>query len=301
MTQSFEALVVAAFGRHLQVRSADGQRHDARPFGRKHSIVCGDRVRCQRDVQNQELHAVEVLPRRNALQRSNIRGGAETIVANISLLVIVLAPQPEPDAFMVDRYLASATSSQIEALLLLNKVDLGVDATLERELAIWAALGYPVQRCAARAGSGIDEFAARLQRHTAVVVGQSGVGKSSLLKRLVPKAQIETGTLTHKLEGRHTTTASQIYELPGGGELIDSPGVRDFAPAIDTLEPRSLGFVEVDRAGVRCKFQDCRHMQEPQCGVRAALAAGDIDARRYESYRRLRRLFDELTTAQRPG
>lgn len=301
MAESLEALVVASFGRHLQVRDANGQRHDARPFGRKLSLVCGDRVRCERSAQNQELHVVAALPRRNALQRSNARGGAEAVVANISLLVIVLAPRPQPDPFMVDRYLAAAASANIEALLLVNKIDLGVIAELGRELAIWQKLGYAVQSCAARLRQGIDELAARLHGHTAVVVGQSGVGKSSLLKQLVPLATIATGELVRDEAGRHTTTTSQLYELPSGGELIDSPGVRDFAPAISALEPRSLGFVEVDRAGVSCKFQDCRHMQEPHCAVRAALTAGNIAARRYESYRRLRRLFEELTAAQRPG
>jgi ribosome biogenesis GTPase len=301
MSDSFEALVVASFGRHLQVRDDRGQRHNARPFGRKLSLVCGDRVRCERNAQNQELHVVATLPRRNALQRSNARGGAEAVVANISLLVIVLAPRPAPDPFMVDRYLAAAASANIQALLLVNKIDLGVEPELDRELANWERLGYGVQRCAAREARGIAEFAERLRGHTAVVVGQSGVGKSSLLGQLVPLATIETGELVREEEGRHTTTASQLYELPGGGELIDSPGVRDFAPAISALEPRSLGFIEVDRAGVSCKFQDCRHMQEPHCGVRAALEAGGIDPRRYESYRRLRRLFEDLTAAQRPG
>lgn len=301
MSESFEARVVASYGRHLQVRSADGQRHNARPFGRKLSIVCGDLVRCEADVQNQEWHVVAVLPRRNALLRSNARGGAEAVVANISLVVVVLAPRPQPDPYMVDRYVAAAASANIQALLLVNKIDLGVDATLEGALQCWEKLGYDVQRCSARAGLGIEEFAQRLRGHTAVVVGQSGVGKSSLLGKLVPRADIETGELVREEDGRHTTTTSKLYELPGGGELIDSPGVRDFAPAIGALEPRSLGFVEVDQAGVACKFQDCRHMQEPQCAVRAAVDAGRIDARRYESYRRLRRLFEDLGAAQRPG
>ena len=110
MSNTFEALVVAAFGRHLEVRDSSGQRHAARPFGRKLSLVCGDHVRCERDPGNQELHIVELLARSNALQRSNARGGSEAVVANISLLVTVLAPLPQPDPFMIDRYLAAAAS-----------------------------------------------------------------------------------------------------------------------------------------------------------------------------------------------
>jgi ribosome biogenesis GTPase len=131
-------------------------------------------------------------------------------------------------------------------------------------------------------------------------VGQSGVGKSSLIRRLVPLADIEVGELVREEEGRHTTTASRLFDLPGGGSLIDSPGVRDFAPAIDRLDSTHLGFIEVSRLAPGCRFADCRHMREPGCAVIAAVAAGTMSARRYESYRRLRRLFEQLTEARGP-
>ena len=298
MIDTFAARVVGAFGRHIEVRDGDGTRHAARPFGRKLSLVCGDRVRCERDAQSGEWHAVEVLTRTNALLRSNARGGAEAVVANIDLLAIVLAARPEPDPFMIDRYLAAAASCRIAALLVVNKSDLPTSANIEAQLGNWQQLGYPVLHCAARTAAGIDALTQQLAGRTAVLVGQSGVGKSSLLTQLVPQAQAATGELMRDDEGRHTTTASQMYELPGGGELIDSPGVRDFAPAISSLEPRSLGFVEIDRYGVSCRFQDCQHMREPHCAVTAAVASGSISPRRYESYRRLRRLFTDLTQKQ---
>jgi ribosome biogenesis GTPase / thiamine phosphate phosphatase len=129
----------------------------------------------------------------------------------------------------------------------------------------------------------------------AVFVGQSGVGKSSLIGRLVPEADIRTGDLMLRTqEGVHTTTASRLYDLAGGGHLIDSPGVRDFAPALSRLEPSSLGFLEVAQRAPQCRFDDCRHLREPACAVRAASESGAISARRYESYRRLRRLFETL-------
>ena len=115
------------------------------------------------------------------------------------------------------------------------------------------------------------------------------------MRRLAPEADVEIGGLMREEEGRHTTTASRIYPLEGGGRLIDSPGVRDFAPAIDRLNPRHLGFVEVARLAPGCRFLDCRHMREPGCAVRQGIEAGSMDARRYESYRRLRRLAEALT------
>ncbi|MEY3338876.1 MAG: hypothetical protein RL245_1868, partial [Pseudomonadota bacterium] len=136
---------------------------------------------------------------------------------------------------------------------------------------------------------------------TSVFVGQSGVGKSSLIGQLVPGLDLATGELDRDAEGRHTTTSSSLHDLPGGGHVIDSPGVRDFAPAIDTLEPRSLGFPEIDQLSTGCRFADCQHMQEPGCAVRKAAENGDLDDRRYESYRRLRRLHADLKAAQGPA
>jgi ribosome biogenesis GTPase / thiamine phosphate phosphatase len=135
-----------------------------------------------------------------------------------------------------------------------------------------------------------------------VLAGQSGVGKSSLTRLLTADAEpITVGALLRDEEGRHTTTASRLYECSLGGRVIDSPGVRDFAPAIDDLEPATLGFREVAQMASRCRFQDCSHIQEPQCAVRDAMTAGTMDARRYESYRRLRRLHEQLWSQRTPG
>jgi len=305
---SFEAQVIAAYGRHLKLRDKDGQVHDARPFGRRVQAICGDHVRCEKDLAHSEIHVVEVLPRRTTLARATLRGEAEAVAANLTLLVTVMAPQPKPDPFIIDRYLCAASSAGIGALIVLNKVDLAAGKSdpsrptaLEEALQAFAAAGYPTLVCSAQTGEGIDALAARLAGETAVFVGQSGVGKSSLIARLVPGIELATGELDGDAEGRHTTTHSSLHDLPGGGALIDSPGVRDFAPAIDSLEPASLGFPEVDRLAPSCRFMDCKHLREPGCAVRTAAESGEFDARRYESYRRLRRLREELEAARGPG
>lgn len=286
------------------VRDAEGTRHEARPFGRKLLAVCGDRVRCERDSQHEETHVIEILPRDHVLLRANLKGGAEPIVANLTQLVTMLAPEPRPDPFIIDRYLCAASSAGLRALVVLNKVD-QIDhsdrASLAALLAVYEQAGYDTLACSASTGEGLKELTQKLAGEVSVLVGQSGVGKSSVVAQLTAQPGIAVGTLDRDAEGRHTTTASQLYDLPAGGALIDSPGVRDFAPAIDALEPRSLGFPEIDQASVHCRFLDCQHLKEPHCGVRAALAEGRIDERRYESYRRLRRLFADLTTARGPG
>jgi ribosome biogenesis GTPase len=292
---TFDARVIAAFGRHLLVQEASGRTLKARPFGRDLGVVCGDEVRCRDDARHGEVHVLEVLPRRTALYRSNARGRAEPVLANLTRLLVVIAPVPPPDPFVADRYLAAAESAGIAATPVLNKAELDIDPQLRRQLEVYSAAGYPCIAVSAAAGQGVEALLAACAGQVAALVGQSGVGKSSLVRRLAPDAEVEIGGLMRDEEGRHTTTASRLYELPGGGRLIDSPGVRDFAPAVDRLDPRDLGFVEVARLAPGCRFQDCRHMREPGCAVRQAVEAGAMDARRYESYRRLRRLAEELT------
>jgi ribosome biogenesis GTPase len=299
----FEAEVIAAFGRHLRVHHG-GQELRARPSGRRLSIVCGDRVRCERDRKHDEILIVEVLPRRTLLARANMRGESEPVVANITRLVVVVAPVPRPDYFVLDRYLCAATAAGISGALAINKTDLGDEAEMATELAAFSAAGYAQVRCSAKDGRGLGELRALLSKNVSVLVGQSGVGKSSLVRALLPHEDIATGELMREEEGRHTTTASRAYRLSSqqdGGILIDSPGVRDFAPAIDHLDERTLGFPEVAARAGHCRFQDCKHMQEPGCAVIAAVESREMSARRYESYRRMRRLYTDLVDARGPG
>jgi ribosome biogenesis GTPase / thiamine phosphate phosphatase len=299
MTPSVTGRVIAAFGRHLVVRTADGAELRARPFGRALTVVCGDEVRCRLDRQHEELHVIEVLPRRNALWRANARGGAEPVVANLTELLVVLAPLPLPDLFVVDRYLCAATAAGMQATLVVNKSDLQIEAALAAELDAYAPAGYAALCCSATSGAGMTELLAALGPDTvAALVGQSGVGKSSLVRRLLPEVDIAVGELVRAEEGRHTTTAARLFDLPHGAALIDSPGVRDFAPAVSALDERTLGFPEVARLGAGCRFSDCRHMREPGCAVRAAAEDGSWHARRYESYRRLRRLREQFSAGR---
>jgi ribosome biogenesis GTPase / thiamine phosphate phosphatase len=296
---SYRARVIAAFGRHLIVRDTAGVEHRARPFGRRLSVVCGDEVLCELDARHEEAHVTEISPRTSCLYRSNLRGDPEPVAANLSLLLVTLAPLPEPDLFIVDRYLCAAACAGLRATVVLNKADLG--GVPGAELACYARIGYACVVVSARSGEGLAELKASCRDERAALVGQSGVGKSSLVGALVPDVQVRTGALLREEEGRHTTTVARLYELAGGGALIDSPGVRDFAPAPDQLEPTSLGFVEIAALAPGCRFDDCRHLREPGCAVRAAVEAGTVSARRYESYRRLRRLREQLQEAAGRG
>lgn len=287
------ARVIVTHGQLLRVRTADSQELLARPAYRDLRVVCGDVVRLRHDARHNELHVVAIEARSGALYRSNARGASEIIAAHLTLLLVVVAPLPQPDFFVVDRYLAAARSAGIEALVLLNKSELPVEAQIGQELSTFAAAGYAHLAVSALQGAGLAALQARLTGETAMLAGQSGTGKSSLLRALVPQTDAAVGALMRDHTGRHTTTTTRLYSLPQGGELLDSPGVRDFAPALDRLEPRALGFPEIEALSPQCRFADCRHLQEPDCAVRAALQVS-LSARRYESYRRLRRLHDRL-------
>ncbi len=293
--------IVASFGRSVLVEDDAGERLDCAIFGRRLELVCADRVRFERDGSNRGI-VHEVLPRRSFISRSNARGESEPVAANATQLVVVLSHPPLPDFYLVDRYLAAAEAAQLPAVIVLNKSDLDSDRMDEcrAELAVWRALGYTTAEASAQSGAGLEALGASLRKHSSLLVGQSGVGKSSLLNALAPLAAVETRQIVSKTgKGSHTTTRTALYKLPAGGELLDSPGVRDFAPGADLLHNAADGFREIAAAARGCRFTDCRHGDEPDCAVRDATDAGAISERRYRSFTQLRDLMSRLATRHR--
>lgn len=290
---STEGRVVAAYGQRLLVEDDEGQRYPAFVARRGLRVVCGDRVRwLAGDAGDRAV--VEQLPRSSELRRPDSRGRSEVLAANITQLVVVLAPSPAPDPFIIDRYLAAAEVMGAAAAIVANKADLptALPAGLLEE---YESLGYPVLRVSAATGTGLDALALLLREQRSLLAGQSGVGKSSLLNALVPGIEAATAGISAATgEGRHRTTATTLHRLSCGGELLDSPGVRDFAPALDDPRLAATGFREIVTAARECRFANCRHMKEPGCAVKAGVEAGRISARRYESYRRLLRLTEDL-------
>ncbi|MFO0335614.1 MAG: ribosome small subunit-dependent GTPase A [Pseudomonadota bacterium] len=291
-------LVVASHGRQLDVESTDGARRSCRLHGRRLQAVCGDEVLWAHATTGDPQGTVyEVLPRRTLLERLDATGRTEPVVANLTQLVAVVAPQPAPDWYVVDRYLAGAAWAGLQALVAFNKDELAATPEASAELEAYVAIGYRIVRCSTRGVPGVESLAHELAGTTSVLVGQSGTGKSSLLNALVPEARAVTQEISAATEeGRHTTTTAALHRLASGGRLIDSPGVRDYAPALPAVRDVATGFREIHAIGAGCRFQDCRHETEPACAVREAVNGGTIRARRYESYRRLAELARHFAT-----
>jgi ribosome biogenesis GTPase len=253
-------------------------------------VVCGDRVRWLASNQGDGV-VLDIEPRTTVLHRRDLRGRPTPLAANFDRLIIVAAPRPAIDPFLIDRYLVEAETLDVTPILAFNKSDLfGVDglegtATLA---ATYGRLGYQCVATTTRTATGVDALAEALCRHTGVLVGQSGVGKSSLVQKLLPDRNIRIGALSQATGlGSHTTSTTFLYPLPSGGELIDSPGVRDFALSHLSFAQVAAGFREIREFAQRCRFKNCSHRIEPGCAVRHALGKGLIDARRYASYSKI--------------
>lgn len=291
------ATVVATYSRRMRLRLASGDQVDARIKGKRIKPVCGDRVQAEPINNESDWVITAIAERDNELTRPNMRGQVEVLAANLDYLVVVAAAEPKADWYIVDRYLCAAELMRIAAAVVYNKIDLESDASsTAEELASYADIGYDVVRCSASLGKGTDELARLLEDRCAIIVGQSGVGKSSIINRLVGDAKQRTSAISDKTgEGRHTTVNSVMISLPNGGSVIDSPGVRDYAPALESSTVAAQGFREITEAAQRCKFANCRHLREPGCAVKAGVADGTIIERRYQSYKRVMNLTDQLS------
>ncbi|MBT8083661.1 MAG: ribosome small subunit-dependent GTPase A [Woeseia sp.] len=289
-----DALVSATYGTRLQLRFADGRTVTARIKGRKLKPVCGDRVLAEPLKNESDWKITEILPRQNELTRPNLRGKIDILAANLDFLLVVCAATPRTDWFIVDRYLCAAELMRIDAAIAYNKVDDGiVGEEAKLELENYRAMGYATPVCSAKAKRNLDELSTLLANRRATIVGQSGVGKSSIINALTSGDQRTAAVSESSGEGRHTTVNSVMLMLPNGGYVVDSPGVRDYAPSIANPADVEYGFREIHQLGELCRFNNCRHRKEPHCAVTKAVEDGSVSTRRYESYKRMLLLTEQ--------
>ena len=283
-------LVVAHFGTQVAVEDEDGTVLRCHVRANVQTLVTGAAVVWCRGEPTGVI--VARLPRRGELCRPDPHGALKPVAANIDQIIIVFAALPQPHANLIDRYLVASAISGSEPILLLNKTDLlEEDAELARSMEAlvspYESLGYRVLRSAI-GSSGMTDLESALADRISVFVGQSGVGKSSIINRLLPEAGLRVGALSEaRAKGTHTTTTAQLLHMPSGGSLIDSPGIREFGLWHMSRAEVEQGFVEFKPHLGHCRFRDCTHEHEPGCAILAAAERGNISPQRLDSYRRI--------------
>lgn len=277
-----QGTIVAAHGRHYEVEGDDGRRWQAMPRGKKSVCACGDRVSMERAGADQ-ARILDHLPRRSLLYRSD-QWKQKLIAANASQIVLVAATEPAFSAELLSRALVAAEHEGIRALIVLNKCDLDTALPAAREtLRLFADLGYPLLELAAKHDA--EALRPWLEGQTSVLVGQSGMGKSTLINALIPGARAATREISTALDsGKHTTTHATLYRLDAHSNVIDSPGLQEFGLAHLSFGEIEHAFPEFRPTLGQCRFHDCHHRTEPNCAVKQRLAAGKIDARRYAHF-----------------
>ena len=277
-------LVSARRGRRFEVRGGAGDVRLCQVRRRLGPIVVGDRVHVQ-PLGPGEGVIESVDDRGSVLARPGPAGRDRLIAANVDLLLVVTALRPATSRRIVDRHLVGSEHLDVSAALVLNKIDLRGEDANGPDLGPYRRAGYSVFETSALSGAGLEALTVALRGRVSALVGPSGAGKSSLIRRLVPGADLAVGPLSRRGEqGRHTTTVSTLHAIPGGGFVIDSPGMADFGEWPLPVERVADGFPEIRAYSGRCRFRDCLHLHEPDCAV---AAAPEIDPERLASYRRM--------------
>ena len=296
MSSLIEGLVIAHLGKGIAVEIEDKQSASeetlhvvlCQTLRKLDTVVVGDRVLISKSTTDQG-RIEQLSPRRTVLQRPSRGDKIRPVAANIDTIFVVFAVEPDCDFLLLDQYLAICENSNINAALILNKVDLGCSDSIEQELRNYRALGYEIYCVSAKQNIGMDNLREALSVQTSLFAGQSGVGKSSLTNALLPDKTLKINSVSATTRhGRHTTTAATLYHLPFGGDLIDSPGVAIFGLAGLSEAQLAWGFREFQPYIGKCRFNDCRHVNDKDCAVREAVVNTSIPDSRYQRYLKLR-------------
>lgn len=280
------AHVIARQGKTFIVEDKHGEQHTCHPRSKSVDAVCGDNVECEHKAQSKDV-IEKICPRKNQITRIDNFKREKTIAANIDHIIIVVAAAPTFSTSLIDKYLACAQLNNCKATLAINKAEKLIDNDVDiSELEnLYNNLVDNFIITSAKLGYGIQTLRQALSNETSILVGQSGVGKSSLINRLLNNNNIKIGELSENIQqGKHTTTNAFAHNINDYGKIIDSPGVRTFMPIFKSLQEVMLGYSEFLPYIGHCKFSDCQHTNEPDCAIKAAVEKNIIHKERYNSY-----------------
>lgn len=279
-----EGLVTAAYGKRYGVELGDGRQISCVTRGKKTDLACGDRVEIKL-TDSLEGVVEATLPRTSLLYRSNAFR-SKMLAANVTQVVIVLATTPSFYESLLNRCLIAAEAANIKALIVLNKCDIGDNTESLRKLSLYSGLGYDVQPLSAK--QDIIPLIGRLEGHVSVLVGQSGMGKSTIVNALLPNETVRTQEVSEVLDsGKHTTTAAHLYHINDQSDLIDSPGLQEFGLNHLSIDELELAFIEFRPHLGKCRFNNCRHLKEPDCALSLAVTQGKINPLRLDQFQTL--------------
>jgi ribosome biogenesis GTPase / thiamine phosphate phosphatase len=281
-----QGTIVAAYGKRFQVELTDGKKRiSCVTRGKKTDLACGDVVTIQ--LTDKHEGVVETtLPRKTLLYRSNAFK-SKMLASNITQIIIVLATQPSFYEALLNRCLIAAEAANIKALIVLNKCDLADNDDAKQKLALYTGLGYQVLSLSAK--EDISSLRPYLQGEASILVGQSGMGKSTIINALLPNEDVRTREVSHVLDsGKHTTTAAHLYHLDEHSQLIDSPGLQEFGLHHLSTDELEHAFIEFRPFLGKCRFNNCKHLQEPDCAIKDAVTANQITPERLAIYKMLR-------------
>ena len=280
-----QGTVVAAYGKRFQVELPDKKRISCVTRGKKTDLACGDIVTIE--LTDKHEGVIETtLARKTLLYRSNAFK-SKILAANVSQIIIVLATQPSFYEALLNRCLIAAEAANIKPLIVLNKCDLADDNNAKQKLALYTSLGYQVLTLSAK--EDISSLKPYLQDEASILVGQSGMGKSTIINSLLPDEDVRTREVSHTLDsGKHTTTAAHLYHIDAHSQLIDSPGLQEFGLHHLSTDELEHAFIEFRPYLGKCRFNNCKHLQEPECAIKDAVTSGHISSERLAIYQMLR-------------
>ena len=278
--KEYQGIVITRYGQRQLVEDENGRVFQSVSRQNIGYSVAGDKILFQK-TKHDDAIVTAIYPRDNELKRQD-----KLIAANIDQLWLVIAIEPHYEFELIDRYLIMAENSNLPIGIIVNKIELSSNKSkTENDFLNYQSLGYDVHFLSVKKQTNLDFFKEQLVNKSHIFLGQSGVGKSSLINSLIPDLQLRVNEISSKSKlGKHTTTNTTIYHIPSGGDLIDSPGVREFQlDSLTELEIKS-GFKEFRTLSGACRFRDCRHINEPNCAVKESLDQGKINPNRYQSY-----------------